>query len=173
MSAPRTSPSPAQARLDAIRARVSLASPDWGVVADGRLTMVAGKDGDFSDVLFFAENAYIEDRELVQHAYGDLRWLLDRYDIVVGKLRALQPETPKQAEKNPYAKACAILCGKQAFRQFLTAEYGLDGADGERVKTKVRFILKIQSRTELDTDDAARERWFSLVRQFNGWEARR
>jgi hypothetical protein len=135
--------------------------------------MVAGKDGDFSDVLVFADNAFIEDRELVQHAYGDLLWLLDRYDLVVGKLRALQTGIGKRVEKNPYARACAILCGKRTFRQFLTSEYGLDAPDDERVKTKVRFILNIQSRKELDTDEAARERWFSLVRQFEGWGARR
>ncbi len=39
-----------------------------------------------------------------------------------------------------------------------------------RKATRVRTILNVTSRTELDTDPAATQRWFSLVKDFEAWE---
>lgn len=166
--------SPAQIRLDAIRNRVSLASSAWGLVADGsRMTMTAGEGRDLPDVLTFAEQVYIEDRELILHAPEDLPWLLDRYDRAVKRLREMTAEinriNPPRKVKD-HAAECAMQCGKQAFRVFLRECHGLEAADDERVNACVRSILAIQSRSELNTDENARQRWFSLRAEFKRWQ---
>lgn len=96
------------------------------------------------------------------------------------RLEASTPDTrraPSQQARDPdehrYAKACAILSGKHDFRTYLTVVHGLEAVDGERVNTRVRTILNIQSRNELDEDPAARQRWFSLVRDYESWNRNR
>ncbi|WP_411033798.1 hypothetical protein [Shinella sp. BYT-45] len=162
-----------QARLDAIRNRVALASPAWGLVADDRLTMTAG-DGELVDVLTFADNVYIEDRDLILHAPEDLPWLLGMYDRVVTRLREAMAEiarlSPPPKKAKDYAAECAMQCGRQAFRVFLRERHGLETTDDERVNARVRSILQIQSRAELNTDENARKRWLSLRAGFNQWQ---
>lgn len=165
--------SPAQTRLDAIRNRVSVASSAWGLVADGQLTMTAGDGAELLDVLTFAENAFVEDRELILHAPEDLPWLLDLYDRVVKRLREAMAEIvrldPPKKTKD-HAAECAMQCTKQAFRVFLRERHGLEATDDERINTRVRSILQIHSRAELNTDESARQRWFSLRAEFKRWQ---
>jgi hypothetical protein len=58
----------------------------------------------------------------------------------------------------------------QAFRQYLIERHDLrDATDAERIKTRVRSILDIQSMAELNTDEAAAGRWKSLRVDFEQW----
>lgn len=171
MNAPAVSP--AQARLNAIRNRLASASPDWMLAELRRLGMTAGSGPQQYPVLIFDEKADIADQELVAHARDDLGWLLDAYEKLVrlyrdalGEIRRLDP--PQKTKD--YAAECAMQCGKQAFRLFLRERHGLEATDGERVKTRVRSILNIQSRAELNTDENARQRWFSLRAEFKNWQ---
>ena len=61
----------------------------------------------------------------------------------------------------------------QAFRRFLEERHNLDTSDLERIKTRVRSILAIQSMKELNTDENARKRWLSLRVEFDTWRRAR
>ncbi len=62
-------------------------------------------------------------------------------------------------------------CGKQDFRRYLMQCHDLaDAADDERVNTRVRHILNIRSRAELNTDHQAAARWKRLRRDYYAWK---
>lgn len=168
--------SPAQARLNAIRNRFANASPDWTLAELRRLGMTAGSGAQQYPVLVFDEKADIADQEMIAHARDDLGWLLEAYDKLARLYRDALAEIrrldPPQRTKD-YAAECAMQCGKQSFLMFLHERHGLEAADGERVKTRVRSILRIQSRAELNTDENARQRWFSLRAEFKSWQGGR
>jgi hypothetical protein len=64
-----------------------------------------------------------------------------------------------------------MLCGKQDFRRYLMQCHDLaDAADDERVNTRVRHILNIRSRAELNTDHRAAARWKRLRRDYYAWK---
>jgi len=171
MEEPR--PSPAQARMNAIRRRVESASPEWCLVDEGRLGMTAGKGIEQFAVLTFDPKADIGDQELVAHARDDLTWLLAAYDRLACRYREAlaEKECAERARKGKdFAAECAMLCGQHAFRTFLQERHGLDTADRERIDTRVRSILAIQSRAEINNDESARQRWFSLRAEFKQWK---
>jgi len=171
MNGPSTSP--AQMRMNAIRRRVEGASPEWCLIDNGRLGMTAGQGiGQFA-VLTFDPKADIGDQELVAHARDDLTWLLAAYDRLARHYREAiaENERAERARKGKdFAAECAMLCGQHAFRTFLQDRHGLDAADRERIDTRVRSILAIQSRAELNKDESARLRWFSLRTEFKQWK---
>lgn len=173
MAAAEPTASPAQLRLDAIRNRVTSSSPIWEITAGDHLTMTAGEGGDLPEVLTFSSAVFIEDRDLVLHARDDLIWLLAIYDKLAERFRWALSEIkrldPPKKSKD-YAAECAMQCSKQAFRTFLRERHGLEATDDERINTRVRSILRIQSRADLNTDDSARERWFSLRAEFKNWQ---
>lgn len=91
------------------------------------------------------------------------------------KIRELQPanrDSSKQSKppkKSDYAAECAMICARADFRRYLVECHALDVADEERVKTRVRSILKIGSRGELNDDQNAAARWKDLRARFNAW----
>lgn len=93
------------------------------------------------------------------------------------KIREFQPPKvePKQSQnhKGDYAAECTMMCGRADFRRYLSACHGLDVADDERVKTRVRSILRIKSRGELNDDPQAAARWKNLRANFNAWKGGR
>lgn len=166
-------PSPAQIRMNAIRRRVEGASPDWRIVDDGRLGMTAGQSAEQFAVLTFDPKADIGDQEIVAHARDDLAWLLATYDRLARHYRetiAEKERAERTRKSKDFAAECAMLCGQHAFRTFLQERHGLDTADRERIETRVRSILAIQSRAEINTDENARQRWFSLRAEFKQWK---
>jgi hypothetical protein len=63
-------------------------------------------------------------------------------------------------------------CDDRRFRAFLQDRYEVPSvADAERVAVSVRNILRIQSRSELNADEGARNRWLELRAAFEAWKA--
>jgi hypothetical protein len=110
-------------------------------------------------------------------SYDDRR-LMARAPLIVRALLFLLRESFKEIERlkpkqkaNKLAQDCAIYCGRQDFRRFLTECHDMvDATDNERVNTRVRNILDIQSRAELDKDQDAGKRWLSLKNAFFRWK---
>lgn len=177
--------SPKQKRLDAIRNRVALASPDWGFAADGdgfELT-AGGKDGS-ATIATIPASAPFADSELILNAVSDLTWLLDAYTKLAERFLQLRGNYParqqekrtgrqkKDADKD-FAANCAILCADPAFKKFLEEEHGLERPlTDDRAANKVRFLLSIRSRAELNSDPAAAARWQDLRNHFDAWRRR-
>jgi thiamine kinase-like enzyme len=169
--------SPNQKRLDAIRSRLELASKAWGINADDQGThLLAGEGGD-EVIAIVPTAANLDDRELVLRAPDDLRWMTERYGKLAERLRAAEHALanlqPRQSEPKNYATECAMKCQEPAFRVFLEERHGLTKPlNDDRVATRVRSILNIGSRSDLNTDRAAAARWRDLVKSFDAWRRR-
>ncbi len=170
--------SPNQKRLDAIRNRLELASKIWGINADDQGThLLAGESGD-ELIAIVPTAANLDDRELVLRAPDDLRWMTERYGKLAERLHAVERELkrlqlPPQNEPKNYATECAMKCQEAGFRVFLEERHGLTKPlNDERVATRVRSILNIGSRADLNTDRAAANRWRDLVKSYDAWRRR-
>ncbi|WP_242219987.1 hypothetical protein [Shinella zoogloeoides] len=166
-------PSPAQIRLNAIRSRHASASPAWEIAFGETITVRAGEVGDLPEVCTFTAGVFVDDRELITHAHEDIAWLLAAYERLAAKYRDALAEINRTAQSRnvrDFAAECAMQSGKQAFRTFLRERHSLEATDDERVNARVRSILAIQSRAELNTDGSARQRWFSLRAEFKNWQ---
>lgn len=167
--------SPAQKRMDAIRNRASIASTDWSVLADGEMCLTTGAGGEMAIVARIPDEAPIDDRDFLLHLPEDHIWLLGMYDKLVDRHRNALDEikrlSPPPSKPKDFAAECAMKCGNDhLFRRFLQECHDLvDASDAERVKTRVRSLLAIQSMAELNTDENARERWKSLRAEFDNW----
>lgn len=171
-------------RLEQIRARHDGASKDWHLSADGeqlvaqlllRTKPVA--------VASMAEDGGWQDREFLLHAHADIEFLLRLLAAAFNKIRSMSPPEDqravdrRRAERRPemevhknYSAECSMKCGEQAFRRYLIERHGLqDATDNIRVETRVRSLLNVQSRAELNSDPAAAKRWISLRADFDAW----
>ncbi|ASY68852.1 hypothetical protein [Sinorhizobium fredii] len=167
--------SPQQKRFDAIRNRVDLASREWGVRSDGS-TLCLTAVGD-EVIATIVAGAPFADSEMVLNAPADLIWLLDAYRTLANRYRELRasPAHRPQPEQKPkdFAAECAMKCGEPAFKKFLEERHGLERPlTDDRVVTKLRSILAIRSRAELNTDPAASARWQNLRADFDAWRRR-
>lgn len=171
----------AKALLPQIRDVLDMASDDWAESYDSerKVSQLCCRDkltGEVYPIATLEPTISTDDREVLRKALVYIRALLMLRDEAVRHYRqaagkqAHNSGTQAGGDSNRYARACAILSGKQKFRAYLSAVHGLDASDSERVNTRVRTILNVTSRTELDTDPAATQRWFSLVRDFEAWE---
>lgn len=78
------------------------------------------------------------------------------------------PEEPRK--KRTPAQACGALCKTADFRRWLHEVHGAETTDEERINSRVRSMLNIASRAELDTDSKARGRWASMRSDFYRWK---
>lgn len=119
-----------------------------------------------------------QDERFIERAPVLFQAAMTLLDEAFRKIRELQPPKPdstrqhQQSRKGDYAAECAMMCGRADFRRYLSECHGLDVADDERVKTRVRSILKIKSRGELNDDPQAAARWKDLRAGFNVWKDR-
>jgi len=71
--------------------------------------------------------------------------------------------------KNHAAEA-AMKCGDPAFKRFLMERHGLESpATDERATQKLRSLLGITSRRELNHGGLSAEAWVRLRREFEAW----
>lgn len=172
-------PSPDQIRLDRIRARHGEASRDWtvDVKARGQRQLFARllPGAGLSPVVTVTEECNWQDEEFLLHAHADIGFLLRIYshlvDRLTAKTRALA-SYEERPEKN-YAAECAIKCSEPVFKKFLEERHGLERPlTDSRAATKVRSLLNIGSRKQLNEDPAAAERWCDLRGDFDAWRRR-
>lgn len=113
-------------------------------------------------------------RRALLNAPAHLRFLLGLVHRCAGRVKTLEAELnrfrPPPARQKDYAAEAAMKCETKAFRRYLIDAHGLpDMADAERTNTRLRTLLMIESRGELNTDPAAQARWKSLKRDFEAW----
>lgn len=162
----------AKSLLPEIREVSGLASGEWCESYDlkNQRAEICTKDrrtGEIEPIATMLPECSYDDRRLMHMApvYVDaLITLLDEAFRVIRQLR------PKPAKAKDHAAECVMKCARdQAFRRFMLEQHGADIADTERVKTRVRSVLAIQSMAELNTEESARQRWFSLRTEFDNW----
>lgn len=100
-------------------------------------------------------------------AHGDISFLLALLDRATAKIRELM--SSGQPEPKNYATHCAMVCGEPAFKKYLQECHALETATDEAVAARVRSILDIRSRKELNENDEKAKAWLALRRRYENW----
>ncbi len=171
---------PARARLDGYRALISRAAPLADILADTTgLHLEVKGPGEPEIICSLPVSCPADNRELIRRHIEiptDLIGMLDaaaRRDAErrreIERLRqALEAKGGKPAKD--YAAECAMKCTEPAFMRFLTERHDLlQPATDKTAATRVRSVLAIGSRSELNTDPAAAARWREMVKEFERW----
>lgn len=161
------------ARLFAIREQLAAIDGQWVLASAGdRLFVEAtGPMGELSEVVTFHADASTEEMQFVASALDHVRFLLGLVDRAIAKARGGNPPTPDlEPQRKDYAAEAAMKCGEPAFKRFLMERHGLESpASDERTAQKLRSLLGITSRAELNHDDQAAARWKALRGDFDLW----
>jgi hypothetical protein len=162
------------ARLARIRDQFHAIAPGrWMRAHDGEgaLLVADGTKGEKFEILRFTNYASEAETAFVCDAAEAVRFLLDPVDRAARKVRELAPApSPEPAAPN-YAAEAAIKCGEPAFKAFLIEKHGLEKpATDERTAQRLRTLLKITSRAELNADAEAAVRWKALRGDFEAWK---
>lgn len=173
--------SEAKALLPEIRFNVDCVGLEWLEIYDtkaGRSQIAErdGMDGQVYPLATLEKSIPTEQRELMRKAPVYIRALLLLRDEAAKRyLEVTQPEPQIQAQQGeapkPLSSIVAIKCGKdRAFAQYLMDQHGLDDvSNAERIKSRVRSVLSIQSLKELNEDPRAIQAWRKLNDNFYAW----
>ena len=143
---------------------------------DGRTEILVEGDigSDARPILLLTEEISFADREFVARGPQMLRAALSagRYlkDLVKhqeDEIRRLKGE-PEPAARKPKAlsQQCDDYCRAHAFQIWLRDVHGADISDLDRIRARVRSMLGVNTRTELDQAPEAAARWQSLLKSF-------
>lgn len=167
------------ARLARIRDQLHAVAPaQWSRVYDGAGCFVEalGPMGEFSPIARFDPGADEDEIALICEAPDHIGFLLDLVDRAIVRLRpsqALAPESRGEAAargSRNFAAECAMKCGEPAFRVFLEDRHGLERPlTDERVAQKVRGLLGVVSRRDLNDSERAAEAWRRLRAEYDAW----
>lgn len=161
-------------RLRAVRRSLHAIAPaQWQRVHDetGAFVETRGAMGELFVLARFDPLASDDEIEFACNAPDVVAFLLRLLDASFAEVRRLKgaPEPPRDTAKD-YAAECAMKCAEPAFRVFLGACHGLERPwSDERVAQRVRGLLGVTSRAELNHGGDAVERWKSLRDAFAAW----
>ncbi|KWV42100.1 hypothetical protein AS026_21050 [Rhizobium altiplani] len=177
----------AKSLLPEARELAGLVSDEWSEsynMKDQRaeLCVIDRTTGEVMPIAIITRDCSYDDRRLMIKAPVLVRALLLLLDMAFAEIRRLRPqqqdqsargERQQQSEKRSepdYAAECAMKCADQAFRRFLLEKKKApDAGDPVRVTSHVRYLLKVDSRAELNRDAGARKRWLDLRAEFEVW----
>jgi hypothetical protein len=77
---------------------------------------------------------------------------------------------PRRFSELPPSQQAALKCQEPAFQRFVSELTGQPPNESYTTPA-MRRLLNVNSRSVLDTDPAATERWLTLLRQFDAWMA--
>jgi hypothetical protein len=166
--------SPDAARLRAVRASLAAIEPGHWTRAcdsDGEFIESRGEMGELLVLARFHPGATMDEIAFAVDAPDTVRFLLRLLDHAFSEIRALKaPPLARHDPAKDFAAECAMKCAEPAFRAYLEEEHGLEKPlTPERVATKVRSMLGVMSRAELNNGGQAAERWKALRSEFEAW----
>lgn len=168
--------------LPEIRETLGLASEEWSEsynVAKGR-SELCSKDrmtGRVEPMATILPECGFADQRLILNARTYLAALDALFVEACRVIRSQEPpeataerERHRKEKETDHAQQCGRLCNDRVFRRYLLERHQLtDQSDIERINTRVRHILAVQSRAELNTDPSALARWKNLLADFYAW----
>lgn len=162
------------AHLARIRDRFAAIAPaQWSLVYDGddRYIEARGPMGEVSPILRFDPGASDDEISIITDLPIHLHLLLGLVDRAIARLKPPEQRPDKQGrEPKDYAAECAMKCAEPAFRAFLEECHGLERPlTDQRVAQRVRSLLGVTSRAELNDKGQAAERWKALRGEFDAW----
>lgn len=164
---------PEAMELHRIRNRlVGLSGQKWYRSSDERGQFVEARTGmgELNEIARFHPGALPEEIDFVVGAPEMVAFLLRLVDRAIAKARRDAPHQQNQSRRKDFAAEAAMKCDDAAFKVFLEEKHGLERPlTTERVAQRLRTILGITSRSELNKDDTAADRWRSLRASFEAW----
>jgi hypothetical protein len=167
------------ARLARIRDQYAAIAPaSWSRVHDGDqadagcFVEALGPMGELSPVLRFCRGATDDEIAFVVDAPDSVRFLLGLVDRAIERMRPQREAERRPADTAPkdFAAECVMKCAEPVFRVFVEEKHGLEPPlTDERVAQKVRGLLGVTSRAELNQPGQAAERWKAMRGAFEAW----
>lgn len=155
----------------AIVARRERMSGDWQLTPEGEGILARLiPSHPLEPVLTFDVNADRNDIAAVAAMPDDIDFLIASIRDLGRQVRDLQPK-PKKAPD--YAAECGMKCSEPLFQTWLFEVHGLENPDHVKAGTKVRLMLDIKSRADLNTDPSAAARWRKMAGDFDAWARHR
>ncbi|WP_274426766.1 hypothetical protein [Chelativorans sp. YIM 93263] len=160
-------------RLQKIRVQYAAIAPgDWSLAADsdGMLLEARGDAGELNCIVRFSEGATSEEMEFVADAPRHVDFLLGLVDRAIAALRDGGAPAQDRGKAKDYAAEAAMKCHAPAFKAYLEARHGLERPlTDERAASRLRSVLGVTSRKELNESSAAAQRWKQLRADFEAW----
>lgn len=175
--------SPDAAKLRAVRASLDAIAPaDWTRAHDETGALIEAR-ADFGEIIVlarFGDGATVEEVAFACAAPDTVRFLLKLLDQAFATIRTLKGEgcaprneaarEPSAHDPKNFAAECAMRCQDPRFKIYLEERHGLERPlTDERVVQKVRGILGVTSRNELNDGGKASEAWKALRADFATW----
>lgn len=162
--------------LRRIRSKLSaLDGAQWFRATDERGEFVEAKtrNGELNEIARFHPGAQPEEIDFIVSAPEMASFLLKLVDRAISKARQASGtarQHPQTREGN-FAAEAAMKCDEPAFKVFLEQRHGLEQPlTKDRAAERLRSILNIKSRKELNENSAAAERWRDLRADFEAWK---
>ncbi|WP_319517284.1 hypothetical protein [uncultured Martelella sp.] len=175
----------AQDRLESYRALIAAAVRirDVFADADGMHLEVDGMDpGEPERICTLPHACPTANRELILHHIDISADLIAMLEATGKALRAERAEVQRlrQAIENKggrpakdYAAECAMKCAETAFQHFMAERHDLKlPTDKDKTATRVKFVLALNSRKDLNENAPAASRWRAMVQDFEQWRRR-
>lgn len=162
------------AHLARIRDQIAAIAPgQWSLVYDGdqRYIDARGPMGELTPILRFDPGASDDEISIITDLPVHLPFLLGLVDRAIERLRPAARQDDRQpGEPKDFAAECAMKCAEPAFKAFMEEQHGLERPlTDERVAQKVRGLLGVTSRAELNNGEQAAQRWKALRGEFDAW----
>lgn len=144
----------------------ALNGDDWQLCCEGGVSFVEAKtrDGELNRVATFHPGATPAEIEFVVGAPRMTAFMLRLVDRAIAAMR-------EGAPRRDFAAEAAMKCDDAVFRAFLEERHGLERPlTSDRAAQRLRSILKIKSRKELNESSAAAERWRDFRTAFEAWK---
>ncbi|MET3602199.1 hypothetical protein [Martelella mangrovi] len=169
-------------RLESYRALVAAAVEvrDVFADADGMHLEIDGMDpGEPERICALPHACPTANRELILHHIdipADLIAMLERTGKHLQAAWAENERLRKEIERaggapaKNYAAECAMKCEEPAFQRFMAERHDLKlPTDKDKTATRVKFVLALNSRKELNENAPAAARWRRIVQDFDEW----
>ncbi len=167
-------PSSDAKRLIAIRRSLDLIAPgDWTRVHSehGAFIEARAEMGELFVLARFDGAASIDEIAFAVDAPEHVRFLLRLLDAAFREIRRLKGlDQPSEPQRKDYAAECAMKCAEPTFMRFLSQCHGLEvPLTADRAAQKVRSLLRVNSRKELNEGGRAEAAWIALRGEFDAW----
>lgn len=152
---------------------LALNGAEWLLSSDGVVTLVEARTSEGRTEIARFHNAATPDEidffANAPHMVAFLLRLVDRAIAAVLQGRTQPPAQPRGKAVN-YAAEAAMKCGEPAFLVFLEQRHGLERPlTDDKAAQRLRTLLGVTSRKELNNDSEAAERWRSLRADYEAW----
>ena len=151
----------------------ALNGAEWLLSSDGVVTSVEARTSEGrAEIARFHDATTPDEIDFFANAPHMVAFLLRLVDRAIAAARQGRLQTPAQARGKAvnYAAEAAMKCGEAAFLVFLEQRHGLERPlTDDRAAQKLRSLLRVTSRKELNNDSAAAERWRTLRADYEAW----